>query len=201
MLNSCTYKKANIMQEKKDVEATIVTAKYSARYNPKFEKDGINIYFAGTIENNTLDTLYIPNKALGFNNPLFYPLEESLFYSIINSDTLFFMNYYPYTEIVPNGYARINLQRHIRPDEIKWMEIFKDLYENQTILDTMHIYYASPDIALNKEGKILPKIEFKRSKKFKVYPAEYNSYYENIFKMKEYYDNPPKQYLDEDEFQ
>lgn len=194
---SCSDKKTSVLEQQKDVKAILVTAKYCNRFSPKYETDGINIYFAGGIKNNTEDTIYIPNKDLGFADQYSHPLEESLFYSIIDGDSLFFMSFYPNIRIRPAGYATVNLQRHITPDETKWMSIFKDIDKNQEILDTMKICYASPNLKLDKIGKILLPIEFERSSKFRIDTAAYNSYFEHIFKMREYYENPPKEYLED----
>ena len=197
-------------EEKSGIRAVIVTAKYCYTdyynyFHPNSHRQdsiGVNIYFAGEIFNNTLDTIYIPNRKLGFlNNHADWHLpDESLFYTIIDGDSLFFNTYIMGQKIFPNGSEIIfNLQYYITSDKPKLLSIFKNIDKNQTLLDTMTIRYATPDMRLENGGKLLPPIVFERAKRFRIDTAEYNSYFERIFpKGSDFHENPPKEMLDDE---
>ena len=193
------------IKEDPEIKAIIATAKYCHTdyyniFHPNLHRQdsmGVNIYFAGKIFNKTADTLYIPNRELKFRSKYDSPLQESFFYSIINGDTLFF-NFYSMwiPKVAPNGSLNLNLQYYITSDEPKLLLLFKNIDKDQTILDTMKICFATPDMQLDNGKKLLPPIVLERSKKFRVDTAVYNSYFERIFKGSEYYENPPKEYLE-----
>ena len=188
------------IKEKKDIETLIITAKYCfLDYTPSYyfegsDSIGVNIYFAGRIRNNTEGTFYIPNRELKFLDRYEYPPYESLFYAIINGDSLFFTAMYPmiFDGVGPNKEISFNLQYYITPENPKLLEVFRNIYNDQTILDTMRIYYATPNMQLEKEGKLFPPIELERSKKFRIETAEYNSYFEQIFTDRDFYEDPPE---------
>ena len=66
--------KKGVCKEESEIRAVIVTAKYcynpypSSYYFEGSDSIGVSIYFAGQIFNNTSDTVYIPNRKLGFLN-------------------------------------------------------------------------------------------------------------------------------------
>lgn len=198
VLVSCNQNKESQNKEKNDIEGMLITAKYCYRdYPPSYyfegsDSIGVNIYFAGRIWNHTSDTLYIPNRELKFSSKYDSPLEESLFYTQINGDSLFFNSISLFQEIGRNGGVNLNLQYYITPENPKLLAIFKNIDKDHTILDTMKICYATPNMQLEDGGKLLPPIVLERSKKFRIDTAGYNSYFEQIFKSRDYYENPPK---------
>ena len=203
-LAGCNYEKEE--KEKKNIEGIIVTAKYCyndypfSYYFEGSDSIGVNIYFAGQIFNNTADTLRIPSRQLDFYGKYDVPIGESLFYSIINGDSLFFTFCYMGQRISPNSMIDFNLQYYITPENPELLAIFKNINKDQTILDTITIRYATPDMQLEREGVLLPPITLDRSKKFRIKEAEYNSYFERIFRRSEYLENPPKEMLDKERY-
>jgi len=121
-LFNCNAKNKNI-REMKEMEAILITAKYCYNdYPPSYyfegsDSIGVNIYFAGRIFNNTTDTFYIPNRELKFRDKYDFPLEETLYYTLINGDSLFFWSWAPAKEISPNCSIKLKLQYYITPEK------------------------------------------------------------------------------------
>ena len=189
------------------VKAILVTAKYCYNdYPPSYyfkgsDSIGVSIYFAGQIFNYTEDTLHIPSRQpyFDFEDEYDSSLQKSFFYGVLNGDTLFFNTFSMWApKIPPKGSRNLNLQYYITPDKPDLLSIFKNIDKDQTILDTITIRYATPNMKLEREGVLLPPITLERSKKFKIKEAEYNSYFERIFKGSEHYENPSKKYLHEE---
>lgn len=195
LLVGCSQEK-----EKKDIESILVTAKYCynsyppSHYFEGSDSIGVNFYFAGQLFNNTTDTFYMPDRELKFTKMYDIPLKETLYYTLINEDSLFFWSWAPAERISPNSSIMLNLQYYITPDSPQLLAIFKNIAKDQTILDTMKICYATPNMQLKNGGKLLPPIELGRSNKFRIDSVAYNSYFEQIFKGSEYYENPPIDY-------
>lgn len=174
----------NIINE--EITGTLVTAKYSYTYYPKEKKEGVNIYYAGWIINNTPDTIFIVDKDMSRSGE--FQFKESFFYTMINGDSLFFAKWFTSNVIFPKDSTRICLQRHIMPLEKKFIQYFNNIKENQIILDTLIIHYATPNNFDSFE--ILPPITFKKSTKFRIDTAHYNSYIDGIFDISDYYGKP-----------
>lgn len=186
LLLSCNNTGTKSEKTQNKIEAVIVTAKYCYTSYKEHDKNGINIYFAGRIINNTPDTIYILNKELKSYKP--FDLEKSLFYTVINNDSLFFYSYWGNSILKPRNSVKINLQYYIRPTDKKLIDIFKNIATDQQMLDTIKIHYATPQSKLN----ILPPITFDHSPKFRIDTVPYNSYFEGIFVLQDYYEKPVK---------
>lgn len=171
---------------KEDVKGSFVTVKYSYSYYPQEKKEGVNIYYAGWIINNTNDTLFIVDKDISTLGE--FQFKESFFYTIINGDSLFFAKWFTSNIILPKDSTSICLQRHILPVEKRFLEYFNNLKEDQTLLDTLKIHYAKPNNSNIING--LPPITFEKSSKFRIDTAHYNSYIEGIFDISDYYGSP-----------
>jgi len=205
----CNRNKSVQEQEevKEGIKSLLVTAKYCYNdYPPSYyfegsDSIGVNIYFAGQLWNYTADTLYIPNRELKFSDKYDSPLEKSLFYAQINGDSLLFNTVAMWEEIIPNSGIYLNLQCYITPENPRLLAIFKNIDKDQTILDTIKICYATPDMQLENGGKLLPPITLERSKKFRIDTAGYNSYYEQIFKRSDFYENPSRKMKEEEKIE
>lgn len=172
--------------ENEAVTGSLVTAKYSYNYYPEEKKEGINIYYAGWIINNTIDTIFIVDKDMSTSGE--FQFKESFFYTKINGDSLFFAKWFTSNIILPKDSTSICLQRHILPAEKRFLEYFNDIKTNQIILDTLKVHYATPNNLNNIN--ILPPITFEKSTKFRIDTARYNSYIEGIFDISDYYGEP-----------
>lgn len=170
----------------KQVTGSLVTAKYSYSYYAEEKEEGVNIYYAGWIINNTNDTLFIVNKDMSILGE--FQFKESFFYTMINGDSLFFAKWFTSNVILPKDSTSLCLQRHILPKEKGFIEYFNNIKVNLTLLDTLKIHYATPGNLHNI--KILPPISFEKSTKFKIDTAHYNSYIEGIFDISDYYGKP-----------
>ena len=198
---SCNPNKDSQHKEKKGIESILATARYCYNdYPPSYYFDGsdsigVNFYFAGQLFNHTTDTFYMPNRELKFFKRYDDPHEETLYYALVNGDSLFFWSFAPSQRISPGNSIKLNLQHYITPENPKLLAIFKNIDKDQTILDTMKIYFATPDMQLEDERKLLPPIMLERSKKFRVDTVRRNSFYEQIFFSIDYYEDPPKELL------
>jgi len=204
---ACNQNKGTQEEVKEGIKSLLITAKYCYNdYPPSYyfegsDSIGVNIYFAGQLWNYTADTLYLPNRELKFSGKYDFPLEETLFYTQINGDSLFYNAWAMGQEIIPNGGIELSLRGYITPERPRLLAAFKNIGKDQTILDTLKICYATPNMQLENGGKLLPPITLERSKKFRIDTAGYNSYYEQIFKRSDFYENPSKKMKEEEKIE
>lgn len=192
----CKSKQSETFEKEDNVKGVLVTAKYCNRFSPKYGIDGVNIYFAGRIFNNTSDTFYMPDRNLSFFKKNDVPLKETLYYTLINGDSLFFWSWAPAEGVDPNSSVKLKLQYYITPEKPELLSLFKNIDKDHTILDTMKICFATPNMQLEDGKKLLPPIVFDRSTKFRIDTVPYNSYFEGIFKGSDFEENPSKELLE-----
>lgn len=184
-LGSCIFKSKT--EPIREIDPALVTARYCYSEYAAFDTEGVHIYFAGQIKNNSNDTIWIPVK----DTSTYAVFTDSCFYTVIEGDTLFFMELYPLKVVYPQALTTFSLHRYILPDETKWMEKFKNIGTDQRILDTLQIKYLSPETA-QAGRRILPPIPFRRSKNFRIDTVGHNSHFEHIFRYQDHYEDPVK---------
>jgi hypothetical protein len=160
----------------RNINAVLTKAKWSLDSSG----DQVNIYFTGKIINNTLDTLYINYRDPDTIRINFFPV-NSLFFILIQGDSLFLEQFRLKQKIMPNDSIEVYFMKSLMFDEYIHKKDIK------LILDTVKLYYYYPN--MEKNNKMINSLIFNKSNKYTIDSLPVNAFMEGVFKLGEGMEN------------